>query len=44
MKYVPKERIYPCTNCGMTPMLWDVAFAKLDALGAGARLARARFG
>jgi 5-methyltetrahydropteroyltriglutamate--homocysteine methyltransferase len=43
MKHVPKERILPCTNCGMAPMDRDVAMAKLAALGAGARLARERF-
>ena len=44
MKFVPPERIYPCTNCGMAPMQWDIAFAKLKALGEGAKLARVRFG
>jgi 5-methyltetrahydropteroyltriglutamate--homocysteine methyltransferase len=44
MRYVPRERIYPCTNCGMAPMRWDIAFAKLKALGDGAMLARKRFG
>jgi 5-methyltetrahydropteroyltriglutamate--homocysteine methyltransferase len=44
MKYVAKERIVACTNCGMAPMRWDVAFAKLAALGRGAELARQRFG
>jgi 5-methyltetrahydropteroyltriglutamate--homocysteine methyltransferase len=43
MKYVPAERIYPSTNCGMAPMQSDVAYAKLNALGAGAALARQRF-
>ena len=43
MKHVPKERIVPCTNCGMAPMDRDVAMAKLAALGAGAQLARERF-
>ena len=43
MKYVPKERIRPCTNCGMAPMARDIAVAKLQALGAGAALARERF-
>lgn len=43
MKYVPKERIRPCTNCGMAPMSRDIAVAKLQALGAGAALARERF-
>jgi 5-methyltetrahydropteroyltriglutamate--homocysteine methyltransferase len=41
-RFVPKERIQPCTNCGMAPMKWDIAFAKLKALGDGARLARER--
>src|SRR5512145_1876160 len=36
MKYVPRERLYPCTNCGMAPMDRCVAEAKLAALGAGA--------
>ncbi len=44
MKYLPKERIIACTNCGMAPMSWDVAFAKLEALGRGAELARQKFG
>ncbi len=39
MKYVPAERIFPCTNCGMAPMRRDVAVGKLRALAAGARLA-----
>jgi len=43
MKYVPKERLQPCTNCGMAPMARDIAEAKLTALGAGAALARSRF-
>ena len=44
MKYVPKERIIACTNCGMAPMRRDIAEAKLMALGKGAELARQRFG
>ena len=40
MKHVPQERIFPCTNCGMAPMDRVVALKKLEALGAGARLAR----
>ncbi|MND01647.1 2-hydroxypropyl-CoM lyase [compost metagenome] len=43
MKFVPKERIVACTNCGMAPMRRDIAVAKLNALGAGAKLARERF-
>ncbi len=44
LQYVPKEKIFACTNCGMAPMRWDIAFAKLAALGRGAELARERFG
>ncbi len=44
MHHVPKDRIYPCTNCGMAPMGRDVAVEKLEALSAGAALARSRFG
>jgi 5-methyltetrahydropteroyltriglutamate--homocysteine methyltransferase len=43
MKYVPKQKIIACTNCGMAPMRRDIAEAKLAALGQGAALARARF-
>jgi 5-methyltetrahydropteroyltriglutamate--homocysteine methyltransferase len=43
-KYVPKQRIVACTNCGMAPMRRDIAQAKLDALGKGAALARERLG
>ncbi|MGD9766645.1 MAG: methionine synthase [Pseudolabrys sp.] len=41
MRYVPRERIVCCTNCGMAPMRRDIAEAKLAALGKGAALARA---
>jgi 5-methyltetrahydropteroyltriglutamate--homocysteine methyltransferase len=43
MKFVPKERIVACTNCGMAPMRRDIAEAKLIALGAGAKLAREKY-
>ena len=43
LAYVPAERLFPCTNCGMAPMRRDVAEAKLAVLGAGAALARRRF-
>ncbi|MBV8150590.1 MAG: methionine synthase [Candidatus Eremiobacteraeota bacterium] len=39
---LPAERIWCSTNCGMAPMKREVAYAKLQALGAGARLARAQ--
>src|SRR6202171_597294 len=40
LKHVPRERLYPCTNCGMVPLPRDVAAGKLAALGAGAALVR----
>jgi 5-methyltetrahydropteroyltriglutamate--homocysteine methyltransferase len=43
LKYVPKERVVPCTNCGMAPMRRDIALAKLAALAQGAALARQRY-
>jgi 5-methyltetrahydropteroyltriglutamate--homocysteine methyltransferase len=39
LKFVPRERLFPCTNCGMAPMDRDLAVAKLRALVDGARLA-----
>src|SRR5688572_26048619 len=39
-RYVPKERLVCCTNCGMAPMDRDIALAKLKALADGAALAR----
>lgn len=42
LQYVPKHRLFPCTNCGMAPMNRDIALAKLKALADGAALARAR--
>ena len=41
LQFVPADRLYPCTNCGMVPLARDVARAKLAALAAGAALARA---
>lgn len=43
-EYVPAERLFPCTNCGMAPMRRDIAEAKLMALGRGTELARQRLG
>jgi 5-methyltetrahydropteroyltriglutamate--homocysteine methyltransferase len=40
LQFVPKERLIPCTNCGLAPMSRAVAEAKLKALGEGAALAR----
>jgi 5-methyltetrahydropteroyltriglutamate--homocysteine methyltransferase len=44
MQHVPKEQIFPGTNCGMAPMRRETASAKLFALGKGAALARKKFG
>jgi 5-methyltetrahydropteroyltriglutamate--homocysteine methyltransferase len=44
MRYVPAERLYPCTNCGMVPLPREVASGKLRALGAGAALVRRELG
>ena len=44
LEFVPKEHLFPCTNCGMAPMNREIALAKLQALGLGAELARARYG
>ena len=43
MTYVPRENIVIGSNCGMAPMRWDIAYAKLAALGRGAELARRKF-
>jgi len=42
--YVDPDRILPCTNCGMAPLPREVAIGKLQALGAGAALARLQLG
>jgi 5-methyltetrahydropteroyltriglutamate--homocysteine methyltransferase len=43
LKYVPKDRLLPCTNCGLAPMDREVARRKLEALAQGAALARSRY-
>ncbi len=42
LQFVPKNRLFPCTNCGLAPMDREVAMKKLQALAAGAALARQR--
>lgn len=42
LAFVPKERLFPCTNCGLAPMGRDVAWRKLQALAEGTRLAKER--
>ncbi len=44
LRFVPADRLYPCTNCGMVPLSRDVARAKLGALAAGAALVRDELG
>jgi 5-methyltetrahydropteroyltriglutamate--homocysteine methyltransferase len=41
LKYVAPDKLYPCTNCGMVPLPRAVAFGKMQALAAGARMVRA---
>jgi 5-methyltetrahydropteroyltriglutamate--homocysteine methyltransferase len=43
LRYVPADRLFPCTNCGMAPMDRRIAEAKLRALVEGTRLAREQF-
>ena len=38
LRFVPRERLIACTNCGMAPMSREVAVAKLQALVQGSRL------
>ncbi len=44
LQFVARERLKPCTNCGLAPMDRDIAMRKLQALAEGAELARKRFG
>jgi 5-methyltetrahydropteroyltriglutamate--homocysteine methyltransferase len=44
LQFVARERLFPCTNCGLAPMDREVAVRKLQALAAGAKLARERLG
>ncbi|MGV3493727.1 MAG: methionine synthase [Ramlibacter sp.] len=44
LQFVARERLLPCTNCGMAPMDREVALRKLEALAQGAALARQRYG
>jgi 5-methyltetrahydropteroyltriglutamate--homocysteine methyltransferase len=43
LRFVPRQRLFPCTNCGLAPMSREVAEAKLRALAQGAALARERY-
>jgi 5-methyltetrahydropteroyltriglutamate--homocysteine methyltransferase len=44
LQFVARDRLLPCTNCGLAPMDRDVARRKLEALAQGASLARQRYG
>ena len=43
LEHVEAARLLPCTNCGLAPLPERVAVGKLEALGAGAVLARKRW-
>jgi 5-methyltetrahydropteroyltriglutamate--homocysteine methyltransferase len=43
LQFVPKHRLIACTNCGLAPMNRVIAQRKLQALAAGAELARRRY-
>jgi 5-methyltetrahydropteroyltriglutamate--homocysteine methyltransferase len=40
MKFVPPDRLHPCTNCGMVPLPRSIALGKLRALASGAAIVR----
>jgi 5-methyltetrahydropteroyltriglutamate--homocysteine methyltransferase len=44
LQFVPRDRLFPCTNCGMAPMDREIALRKLEALAQGAALARQQYG
>jgi 5-methyltetrahydropteroyltriglutamate--homocysteine methyltransferase len=41
LRFVPRDRLIACTNCGMAPMDRAIALAKIEALVKGAALAGA---
>jgi 5-methyltetrahydropteroyltriglutamate--homocysteine methyltransferase len=44
MAFVPAQRLFPCTNCGMVPLAREVARGKLQALAKGAAIVRRELG
>jgi 5-methyltetrahydropteroyltriglutamate--homocysteine methyltransferase len=44
LQFVARDKLLPCTNCGLAPMDREVALKKLQALAQGAELARKRYG
>ncbi len=43
LQFVAKNRLFPCTNCGLAPMDREVAMQKLAALAQGTALAKQRY-
>jgi 5-methyltetrahydropteroyltriglutamate--homocysteine methyltransferase len=43
LQFVRKDKLMPCTNCGMAPMNREIAAAKLKALVEGTEIARKRY-
>jgi len=43
LQFVARDRLIPCTNCGMAPMDRNIALAKIEAIAKGAEIARKRF-
>jgi 5-methyltetrahydropteroyltriglutamate--homocysteine methyltransferase len=44
LEHIERERMLPCTNCGLAPLPFEVAQRKLGALGAGVARARTELG
>ncbi|MDM1325435.1 methionine synthase, partial [Acinetobacter pseudolwoffii] len=40
LQFVDADKLYPSTNCGMTPLPRQVARGKLEALSSGAAIVR----
>ena len=41
LQYVPAERLYPCTDCGLVPRSREASRGKMRALAEGAAIVRA---
>lgn len=44
LKFVDADKLYPSTNCGMTPLARPIATGKMQALSAGAAIVRGELG
>lgn len=40
MQYVDAQQLFPCTNCGMVPIPYEIALGKIKSLAAGTALVR----